>query len=165
MKTVPLLLFVLVIAAACSDENKVPKGILPLPKMREVMWDMISAGEFLNGYVLNKDSVDRFAEAAKVYGQVLQVHKITREQFDKSYLYYEQHPALMKVIVDSLSKRQIDPAEIYAPKAPAATDSTKKDSLHVVDSTVKMPAYLNARRDSIRKKIKKMKAIPLRDTE
>ena len=33
---------------ACSDKDKLPEGVLPKQKMREIMWDMIRAGEFLN---------------------------------------------------------------------------------------------------------------------
>ena len=73
--------------------------------MQEVLWDLINAGEFLNGYILVKDSVDKTAESVKVYGQVFQLHHITKEEFDKSYLYYREHPALMKGMLDSLSKK------------------------------------------------------------
>lgn len=102
-----LLLFcIAVIALSCSRKNSLPKDILPQEKMKEVLWSMINAGEFLNAYVLNKDSIDKVAESSKIYGQVFQVHQITREQFDKSYTYYREHPALMKIILDSLTKKQ-----------------------------------------------------------
>ena len=99
--------------------------------MQAVLWDMISTGEFLTAYVLNKDSVDKMAESSKLYGQALQFHHITREEFDKSYLYYRQHPALMKVILDSLSKKQLAPIEIIKPEI----DSVKKnDTLKLQDT-------------------------------
>jgi hypothetical protein len=67
---------------------------------------MISAGEFVNAFVIYKDSIDKTAESQKRYGHVFQMHKITKAQFDKSWLYYRQHPAQMRPILDSLSKRQ-----------------------------------------------------------
>ncbi len=100
-----VLFFALCILVSCSNKDKVPKDILPAEKMQAVLWSMINAGEFLNGYVL-KDSVDKIAETSKVYGQVFQIHRISKEQFDKSYLYYRQHPELMKIVLDSLSKKQ-----------------------------------------------------------
>ena len=112
MRKTILLFSIIVFITSCSNRNKVPKGILAPPKMQEVLWDMISAGEFLNGYVLNKDSIDRFAESSVIYGKVLQFHQVSRNQFEKSYLYYRQHPALMKIILDTLSKRQIPPEEL-----------------------------------------------------
>ncbi|HEY6502561.1 MAG TPA: DUF4296 domain-containing protein [Chitinophagaceae bacterium] len=131
MRKLFTVIFVFLLAIACSDRKKIPKGILPQPKMQEVLWDMISAGEFLNGYVLMKDSVDRLAESSKKYGQVLQFHHITKEEFEKSYSYYRQHPELMKVILDSLSKKQIIPEEIYKPETDTLkkADTIKRDTL------------------------------------
>jgi hypothetical protein len=90
---------------SCSDKKAIPKDILPKEKMQAVLWSLINAGEFLNGYVL-KDSVDKVAESSKAYGQVFQIHHITKEEFDKSFSYYRQHYELMKAILDSLGKRQ-----------------------------------------------------------
>ncbi|HKZ65001.1 MAG TPA: hypothetical protein VJ111_01530, partial [Chitinophagaceae bacterium] len=51
---------------SCSDKNKLPKGVLPKQKMQEVMWDMIRTGEFLNSFVLYKDTaIDKVAESQK----------------------------------------------------------------------------------------------------
>jgi len=105
MRKVSLVLFALCLFVSCSDKHKLPGDILPQEKMQAVLWSMINAGEFLNAYVL-KDSVDTLVQRSKVYGQVFQIHHITKSQFDKSYAYYRQHPALMKVVLDSLSKRQ-----------------------------------------------------------
>jgi hypothetical protein len=129
-KLVPLF-FILLFIISCSDKKKIPKGVLPQAKMQAVLWDMISAGEFLTAYVLNKDSVDKMAESSKLYGQTLQFHHITREDFDKSYLFYQQHPALMKVILDSLSKKQVTPIETFRPQI----DTVKKnDTLKLQDT-------------------------------
>jgi len=132
------LFIILQLIISCSDKKKIPKDILPPPKMQAVLWDMISAGEFLNGYILNKDSVDKMAESSKMYGRVLQFHHITKQEFDKSYLYYRQHPALMRSILDSLSKVQVTPAETFKPKI----DSIK------VNDTLKL-------QDTLRKRILK----------
>lgn len=93
---------------ACSRNDKLPKDILPEMQMREVMWDMIRTGEFINGFVANRDSaVSKKAEMEKWFAKVYQLHKINRQVFDKSYAYYQAHPALMKNILDTLAKRQV----------------------------------------------------------
>lgn len=95
------------------------------------MWSMITAGEFLNGYILSKDSVDRVAESSTVYGQVFQIHHVSREEFDKSYFYYRQHPDLMQVILDSLAKKQ---------NYSIGTSQRREDSMRgrlLKDSTIK----------------------------
>ena len=67
---------------------------------------MMNAGQYVSSYVLTKDSIDKIGESTRVYGQVLQLHAISKEQFERSYAYYRDHPELMKVILDSLSKKQ-----------------------------------------------------------
>lgn len=179
MRILVALFFVLLIVLSCSDKNKVPRGILPPPKMQAVLWDMLSVGEFLNGYVFVIDSLDRMNESSKKYGQVLQFHNITREEFDRSYLYYRQHNELMKVVLDSLSKRQADPAETFKPRADSAKadttkiDSAKVDSMKVVSAKIdsikqgsrkKMFDTLKRvntlRRDSLKKRMRRRLAVP-----
>lgn len=97
-----------VLVFACSRNDKLPKDILPEKQMREVMWDMIRTGEFLNGFVANRDSaVSKKADMEKWFAKIYQLHKINRQVFDKSYAYYQAHPALMKNILDTLAKRQV----------------------------------------------------------
>ena len=105
MRNSTLLFFVLLLMASCSRKKEVPKDILSRDKMQEVLWSMISAGEFLNAYVLN-DSVKKMTEISKTYGQVFQIHHITKAEFDRSWLYYREHPEIMKVMLDSLSKKR-----------------------------------------------------------
>ena len=114
---------------SCKDKNQIPKDVLPKEKMQEVLWSMINAGEFLNGYILNKDSVDRVAESSKIYGQVFQVHHITKEEFDKSYSYYREHPELMKVILDSLSKKQTYTVEKFQKRTDSTLKKLPKDAI------------------------------------
>ena len=129
MKKLLFFFFSLLLFNACKDKDKVPKGILPKEKMQEVLWSLISAGEFLNGYILSKDSVDRVAESSRVYGQVFQIHHISREEFDKSYFYYREHPDLMQVILDSLSKKQNYSIGISQRKEDSMRGTLQKDSI------------------------------------
>lgn len=105
MKKLLFLIIILSLGISCADRNAVPKDVLPRDKMQAVMWSMISAGEYLNAYAL-KDSVDKVEVTSKAYGDVFQIHHITKQQFDKSFAYYRDHPDLMKTILDSLSKKQ-----------------------------------------------------------
>lgn len=107
-----------------------PKEVLPKKKMQEVMWDMIRAGEFLNSFVYKDTSIDKVAESQKWYSKIYQLHKITKTDFDKSYAYYEAHPVLMKELLDSLSKKQVQP------KIPPGQGAQPKDSLNKKDSSI-----------------------------
>lgn len=144
---------------ACSDKDKLPKGVLPVKQMREVMWDMIRAGEYLNIYVLNKDSsVDKVAVSQKWYEKVYQLHRISKTEFDKSYAYYQAHPVLMKEILDSLSKKQVS----YRPSAvtsPHSADSLiKNKNIFPVRDSFRKAAIDTVRRKKILKK-KNFKAV------
>src|SRR5882724_251067 len=109
MKKSFFLCFIFLFALSCADSNRPPHGVLSKEKMGDVLWDMISAGEFIESYVINKDSLDKVAKSSKIYGQVFQVNHVSREEFDKSYTWYKLHPQVMKTILDSLSKRQNPP--------------------------------------------------------
>ena len=153
MRKLFLTLSILSLLFSCSDKNKLPKGILPKQKMQEVMWDMIRTGEFLNGFVLYKDTaIDKVAESQKWYNKVYQLHKITKTDFDRSYAYYQDHPVLMKELLDSLSKKQV-------PVKPAIQDSVAiKDSIKkripppVIDRRLKIIDTLKNRKIIKRKK-------------
>jgi len=131
MRKLFLIFLILSFLFSCSDKNKIPKGVLPKKKMQEVMWDMIRAGEFLNSFVLYKDtSIDKVAESQKWYNKIYQLHKITKRDFDRSYAYYQAHPVLMKELLDSLSKKQAQPKI-----PPGQGTQASKDSLNKKDSS------------------------------
>jgi hypothetical protein len=125
-----------VIFAACSDSDKIPKGIIGKEKMEKVMWDMLMADRYVNLYINNsKDSTtDKKKDAAVVYERVFQMHGITRDEFIKSYKFYLSRPDITKVLFDSISaqaeKRR---AEAHAPKRYNPI-LQKRDSLRRVES-------------------------------
>jgi hypothetical protein len=135
MKKMSFALILLAGFLSCTDKNKLPDDVLPQRKMQAVMWDMIRAGDFLNNYVLYRDTtIDKIAESQKWHEKVFSIHQITREQFDKSYAYYRTHPQLMKAVMDSISKIKVEtpPVPVAAPLS--SPDSLKKrlDSLKQV---------------------------------
>ena len=117
-------MILLIFPFACSNKNEVPERILPRKKMQEVMWDMVRAGEFLNSFVFYRDSsIDKTAESQKWIGKICHIHKISKADFDRSYAYYQDHPLLMKALLDSLSKKQVP----Y--RLPGQGSATVKDSI------------------------------------
>ncbi len=118
------------------------------------MWDMARAGEFLNGYVLHRDtSMDKAAESQKWHSKIYQIHKITEADFDRSYAWYEDHPVLMKELLDSLSSKQPPPPR-YGQSATALKDSLrKKDSVAIGGQRKRLIDTLNRKR-ILKKKFK-----------
>ena len=100
---VGLMIFLCFVFTGCSDKDKVPHGILPVNNMCSVMWDMIQADQY--AAILARDSAhsDARSEHLRLYEQVFRLHNITRENFQKSYNYYLQHPELNQILSDSLT--------------------------------------------------------------
>ena len=91
---------------ACSDPDRLPSGIIDKDKMEKIIWDMVQADQYSSNY-LKKDSV-RIAvkpETRKLYDEVFLLHHISREEFQKSWTFYLNHPELTKTMFDSLSAK------------------------------------------------------------
>ena len=97
------LFFFLVIFAlvACSGRKKVPADILDQPKMTSVISDILIA----DAVAFEKNSHDSTINIKSLspvyYRQIFLLHKISKDDFFKSYNYYLNHPDLLKVILDS----------------------------------------------------------------
>jgi hypothetical protein len=91
---------------ACGEADKVPKDVLSKEKMRDVLLDMNMADSYAgleeDGVnVVVSDSVRK--ERLKVYyRQILDLHKLTPQEFNHSYAYYESHPDKFKGIYDMM---------------------------------------------------------------
>lgn len=114
-----VILFAIFVFTACKGKNKIPADVLTQKKMQAVMWDMMRADHFLTDYVFSKDpKLDKTEESFKYYQQIFAIHQTNTEQFRKSYSFYTSHPALFKVIMDSLSKpEEAAPTQVMEPVA------------------------------------------------
>lgn len=140
--------FSLMIIGACAGKKKKPSGVLSQDKMRAVVWDMMRADQYLMNYVFIKDTSDNKKEKSiQLYTQILSLHDISKDQFQKSLTYYRSQPELIQSIMDSISKRSEMPAiDTSAKPLPGTgipgpeTRADKKDSVRfplrniVVDS-------------------------------
>ena len=117
---------VITVLYSCSSKDRIPKDIISRQQMREIVWDMTRISEFLNSFVFPKDStLDKIAESEKWYAKVYQLHKTTKEEFDRSYTFYREHPDLMKELLDSLSKKTMP----VRPLTPVKDSTSFRDSI------------------------------------
>ena len=105
MKSFFILLLVLIITS-CSVKNKIPQDVLSQPQLQAVLWDMLRTDEFVLNYIKNDSTHNKKDESTKLYEEVFQIHKTNREQFRKSIHFYNSHPDLLKVVLDSLENRK-----------------------------------------------------------
>ena len=105
MRVVAGLLAILLVVG-CSDKDNVPSGIIPRDEMEKILWDMVQADQYSSLY-LWKDSarINVKTETQKLYQEVFQLHQISREEFRKSFQYYQEHPDLTRNVFDSLLAR------------------------------------------------------------
>ena len=101
-----ILLIVLVTLFISCSKSKIPNGILEPEKMQAVFWDYMRADVYANEYLRKDSGRDLQKESAKLQQQVFQLHRISREQFYKSYEYYLYNTNEMKIMLDTLQVRQ-----------------------------------------------------------
>ena len=106
-----------VLVACTPKEKKIPKDILPINKMKLIVWHMTEAGAYIE-YAKEKrrDTAIKTLSTASLV-QVLKLHKITKEDFFKSFTFYQSHPLLNKELFDSVnSYAQRQRGELYKRK-------------------------------------------------
>jgi hypothetical protein len=111
-----------------SCKESIPSGIIKPAKMQEILWDVLRA-DALSQQVVNRDSSKKLAEEnVRLTKKVFAIHKITEEEYQKSYSYYTQHPDKLKTILDSLNAQQTRKAALADSliKKPLRKDTVNK---------------------------------------
>jgi hypothetical protein len=86
---------------SCAQKNKVPETILPPDRMDKLLMDMLRAEEFFNQKQADSaflDSVTRI----NLYQSVLAANKTNKEDFKRSFTFYESHPEMLKTVLDAM---------------------------------------------------------------
>ncbi len=84
---------------ACGKNHS---SVLSLNDMKTVMWDMLNADSWYAQTALRDTTGKLNKKNIEWYGQIFLEHDITKEQFYKSYSYYEARPEKMKLLMDSI---------------------------------------------------------------
>ena len=88
--------------SACTPEEKrIPKDILPVDKMKLIVWDMAQASAYAS-YLKDRDTSVKTINTAYM-AEVLKLHNISKTDFFKSFNFYQAHPVLNKQLFDSVS--------------------------------------------------------------
>ncbi len=95
-------LFFCIILAACSSGDAIPADIIPVDKMKIITWDIMRAGEYAQRK-FGKDSAVIKLKTTESFQQVFKIYGISKEDYYKSFSYYESHPDKNQILFDSLS--------------------------------------------------------------
>lgn len=98
----PLILVLFSLLFSCK--SSVPKDILPPKKMQAVLWDVMQADELAEYYSSRDSAFKGPARHIDYYQKIFAIHKISKDDFAKSLNYYQNHPASLKSILDSLQR-------------------------------------------------------------
>jgi hypothetical protein len=94
--------FLLLATMVSCNNDAVPKDVLEEQKMEKVLWDVLRADEMV-AYQFELDStIDRKNKSIQLYQQIFMVHKISPEEFKRSFKFYQTHPSKLKIVLDSL---------------------------------------------------------------
>jgi len=97
---------VLLVFIIASCRSGPAKGVLmDKVKMQAVLWDMLQAEAFTQNFIRKDSSKNEVLEAAVLQKKILELHKVSREDFTASYDYYSARPEVMKAILDSVSAK------------------------------------------------------------
>ena len=102
-----ILVFFTISLVSCDRESYIPRGIIKLDPMADILVDISAAEAFSESFLLTdtllkKDSVLKM-EISKVY----KLHNTDPIQFSKSYTFYTTKPVLFKIVMDSANARVI----------------------------------------------------------
>ena len=105
-RTIPLLLILLF---SCKEKHPpVPKDIIQTKPMELILSDMLIADALSETRGLGTVSEKQYTE--EYYVTIFKNHNVSREQFLKSYKFYEDNPVILNNIYDSvlsdISKRE-----------------------------------------------------------
>jgi hypothetical protein len=118
-----------VLGVACRDPAKIPSDIIQVPLMKGILEDMLEASAYVNTQVKVDSAGQRQKQMKVLYQQILMLHHISRQQFMKSYHYYESHPDQMQTLYNSMSTDVIALRHVTDSTMMAQMDSIRKSRL------------------------------------
>ena len=97
-----VLFFTISLLFFSCNSNDIPKDVLSQEKMEAVLWDVMRADEMASQYAITDSTFKDVSKNASLYQKIFQIHGITKSTFQKSLQYYQQHPAQLQPVIDSL---------------------------------------------------------------
>ncbi len=103
MRKIVLVGWLALMITACSDNRRIPSEIMQPAKFQAILTDVLLADALSLERSFKDTAIKITDENAKYFLKVFQLHKVSKNEFMKSYNFYLQRPDLLKVITDSIS--------------------------------------------------------------
>lgn len=123
-----IIIIVFTLFLSCLGKNKVPSEIIQPVKMQKILWDVIRAQALSTQIALKDSTVNEIAESKALTQKIFEIHKITSTAFNQSYIWYTNHPDIMRIVFDSLNaeSQRESQLEIKEGHSPFKLDALKK---------------------------------------
>ena len=108
-------LFISIVLMACSGPSPVPREFIAQDKMQTLLFDLIKADEMVDFYRVSDSTYQPFAKRTALYDSVFGLHKVTRENFQRSLRYYQGRPDILKDMFDEMYKEVTDTTKSKQP--------------------------------------------------
>jgi hypothetical protein len=124
-----LLLFSFLLLFSCNTHDHIPSDVIKPPQMQAIMWDMIRADNLASERSRRDSLLNLNSENLKLVNQVFAIHKVRKSDFDRSLLFYQNNPDLLRVVLDSIKVQQAKKKEKEKPVAPVVKPKSIFDSI------------------------------------
>jgi len=98
----------IMILSSCSlGDESIPSGIIKINPMADILLDIAMAESYTESYILRDSTLNKDSVYKSEISKVLQLNNTDPAGFSKSYSFYTEHPALLKIVVDSTHDRAV----------------------------------------------------------
>ncbi len=102
-----LIFFVALLSIFSCSDKQIPDEIIPASKMEILLWEQMQADAFTKEFLVKDSSVNLDSANIAIQEKIFAKNKITSSQFYKSYYYYLNHQDKLRVILDSITIKQV----------------------------------------------------------
>ena len=106
MRRVTFSVALIVCLSTCTVGDQLPIGVLAPQQMQDVLWDMLRADALTPELMRTDSNTKTSLKNIELYNKVFRVHNISKTIFQNSYTYYQNHPDLMRTLLDSMNAVQ-----------------------------------------------------------
>lgn len=102
MRKIFIAIIVPVFFIRCTPEDqRIPPEILTVDTMKLIVWHLIEAGEYATS-LKEKDTSIKLLNTT-YFSEVLKLHHIDKNNFLKSFNFYQSHPYFNNILFDSVN--------------------------------------------------------------
>jgi hypothetical protein len=83
--------------------GNIPSQVMEPPKMSKVLFSVLEHDEFVNTFALKDSTINKMTTHLAAYKTALDSSNCTPESFERSFKWYQEHPVLFKIVLDSVN--------------------------------------------------------------